>query len=68
MGAKLTIRLLVLIVSPKRQKRGLDVPTTEATTGPEWNPTRMCTTPMLSSSSRTVTLLAAATAWAGPRE
>mmetsp|Transcript_57257 Transcript_57257/g.164439 ORF Transcript_57257/g.164439 Transcript_57257/m.164439 type:complete len:251 (+) Transcript_57257:334-1086(+) len=35
----------VLTVSPKRQYRGLRVPTTFATTGPEWKPTRMFTQP-----------------------
>jgi hypothetical protein len=35
-----SMRLAVLTVSPNRQKRGMRVPTTPLTTGPEWMPTR----------------------------
>ncbi len=34
------LRSPVLTVSPKRQNRGMRVPTTPLTTGPEWMPTR----------------------------
>eukprot|EP00961_Rhodomonas_salina_P165168 2225437-Rhodomonas_salina.4 len=40
---------------------GLRVPTTLATTGPEWNPTRMLTKPLLGSSRSIAVCLAAAT-------
>mmetsp|Transcript_42853 Transcript_42853/g.80288 ORF Transcript_42853/g.80288 Transcript_42853/m.80288 type:complete len:216 (+) Transcript_42853:849-1496(+) len=35
----------MLTVSPNRQNRGFILPTTDATTGPEWNPTRIFTQP-----------------------
>ncbi len=35
----------VLTVSPKRQKRGMRVPTTPLTTGPLWMPMRISTGP-----------------------
>mmetsp|Transcript_70434 Transcript_70434/g.215742 ORF Transcript_70434/g.215742 Transcript_70434/m.215742 type:complete len:244 (+) Transcript_70434:94-825(+) len=56
------MRDAVLTVSPKRQYRGLRVPTTFATTGPEWKPTRMLTLPRLWSSSSTGVRLAASIA------
>lgn len=37
----LSMREATLTVSPKRQYLGLEVPTTEATTGPEWKPALM---------------------------
>mmetsp|Transcript_2399 Transcript_2399/g.5732 ORF Transcript_2399/g.5732 Transcript_2399/m.5732 type:complete len:223 (-) Transcript_2399:842-1510(-) len=45
-----SMRDAVLTVSPKRQYRGLRLPTMFATTGPEWNPTRICTVPLVKSS------------------
>ena len=42
----LSMRLAVFTVSPNKQNRGFMVPITEATTGPEWKPTRMLTHPI----------------------
>mmetsp|Transcript_50959 Transcript_50959/g.124161 ORF Transcript_50959/g.124161 Transcript_50959/m.124161 type:complete len:426 (-) Transcript_50959:821-2098(-) len=46
----LSMREAVLTVSPKRQYRGLRLPTMLATTGPVWKPTRMLTVPLVRSS------------------
>ena len=51
----LTHRDATFTVSPNRQYRGFVVPTTEATTGPEWNPARMEMKPRVSSSLSTAT-------------
>ena len=56
----LSIRFATFTVSPKRQNRGVEVPTTEATTLPQWMPARMATVPISESSSLTATWLAAA--------
>ena len=37
----LSMRLAVLTVSPKKQNRGILMPTTPVVAGPEWIPTRM---------------------------
>mmetsp|Transcript_28167 Transcript_28167/g.56850 ORF Transcript_28167/g.56850 Transcript_28167/m.56850 type:complete len:276 (+) Transcript_28167:205-1032(+) len=58
----LSMRLAVFTVSPNRQYRGFLSPTTCATHGPEWNPTRICTVPIDASSSSIWVSLAAATA------
>eukprot|EP00238_Polyblepharides_amylifera_P011368 CAMPEP_0196574136 /NCGR_PEP_ID=MMETSP1081-20130531/3912_1 /TAXON_ID=36882 /ORGANISM="Pyramimonas amylifera, Strain CCMP720" /LENGTH=90 /DNA_ID=CAMNT_0041892063 /DNA_START=149 /DNA_END=421 /DNA_ORIENTATION=- len=58
----LSMREAVLTVSPKRQYRGFSSPTTEATTGPEWNPTRMLMLPSHGASSSTSVELADFTA------
>merc|ERR1719364_438721 len=42
---ELSMRDAVFTVSPNRQYRGLRLPTTLATTGPLWKPTRMFTVP-----------------------
>lgn len=52
----------VLTVSPNKQYRGLLEPTTLATTGPEWNPTRRFNLPRLWSSSSTQVCCEALTA------
>ena len=58
----LTILLAVLTMSPKKQRRGRELPITDTTALPTWNPTRMSMAPMLGSSSRIRTSWAALTA------
>ena len=55
----LSIRDAVLTVSPNKQYRGLHVPTTLATTGPEWKPTWIFTNPLSEPSTSIIVLLAA---------
>ena len=62
-----SMREATFTVSPKRQYRGFVLPTTDATTRPEWNPHRIRTNPFPMSSGSTGTWAAALTASSATR-